>query len=48
MALVGEENNIPSPRGVSQNTFHAIKNPGGDERAKRIAQQTTTREDSGA
>jgi len=37
---------VPSPRGVSQNAFHTIENPGSDECAKGVTQQTAAREDS--
>ena len=30
-AVNQEEGNIPSPRSLSQNAFHAIKDPGSDE-----------------
>ena len=49
MELVAkEEDNIPSPCGVSQNTFHAIKDPGSDERSKGITYQNTAGKDGGS
>jgi hypothetical protein len=33
---VSEKGGVPSPRGVSQCTFHTIENPGSDDRARDI------------
>ena len=46
VALAAKGGNIPSPCGVPQNAIHTIENPGSDERAKGVTQQTAAREDS--
>ena len=40
------EDSIPSPRGVSQDALHAIKDSRGDEWAKGITQHIPAQKDS--
>ena len=48
LVVRGEEGNIPSPCSVSKYTFHAIKDPGSDQRSKGITYQNTAGKDGGS